>query len=243
MKPIITFLSDFGIKDAYVAQVKAVLLSGQPDAAIVDITHEVGSFSILSGAWLLYSSYRYFPQGTIHLAVVDPGVGSGRSCLIVKKQGHTFIGPDNGIFSFLYPADEVVRALRRPEPVISNTFDGRDVFAPLILKLLHGRSVRELGEVTDEFILFDTKSPQVVHIDKFGNIITNIRYNKWRAGDCLEIGGCSTGLVVRTFSDIPTGQPALLCGSSSTVEVSLRQDSAARMLGAYVGMPVGIKER
>ncbi|HPE46365.1 MAG TPA: SAM-dependent chlorinase/fluorinase, partial [Deltaproteobacteria bacterium] len=108
MIPLLTFLSDFGSRDAYAAQVKAVILSKVPEAKIVDISHEVEPFNLVSAGWLLFTSYRYFPAGTVHLAVVDPGVGTARAVLLVRKGGHVFVGPDNGLFSFLYPADEVV---------------------------------------------------------------------------------------------------------------------------------------
>ena len=238
MKQVVTFLSDFGLGDAYVAQVKARILSSLPDALIVDITHEIPSYAVLSGAWLLFTTYAWFPKGTVHLCVVDPGVGSNRALIIVKKAGHIFIGPDNGIFSFLYPADEVMEVTWRPDGEISQTFHGRDIFAPVVVKILAEPSCRGLGSVLENPVTLDVENSMVVHIDKFGNVVTNIECSHMKPGVVLHCGKMRIDFIVRTFSEIPEGGIAIVCGSSDTIEIVANRGSAAQLTGAYVGMPI-----
>jgi len=236
-----TFLSDFGTQDAYVAQVKGRILSAQPDAAIVDITHEVPPYGIVSAAWLLSTSYGYFPAGSIHLCVVDPGVGTSRAAIAVRKGGHTFVGPDNGIFSFLYPAEEATEILWRPEGPVSPTFHARDVFAPAIGEIMKGTPPRQLGRPLSHPVRFDTARPMVVHIDRFGTVITNIGCSKLRQGCAVLMGKARIDRIVQTFSDIPPGEPALFCGSASTVEIAANRRRAADILGAEVGMELVVE--
>ena len=238
MKKVVTFLSDFGMSDAYVAQVKARILSSAHDVCIVDITHDVDSYAVLSGAWLLFTTYTFFPKGTVHLAVIDPGVGSPRAVIIVKKAGHIFIGPDNGIFSFLYPADEVIEVTWRPEGVISPTFHARDIFAPVALKVLEDPACEGIGALLNDPVMFDVTKPMVVHIDKFGNVVTNIDCSVLKQRPTLVCGKKSIGCVCGTFSAIPDGGLALICGSSATIEIAANRESAAQMTGACVGMPI-----
>lgn len=240
MRQIVTFLSDFGLSDAYVAQVKARIISAADDAIIVDITHDIASYGIISGAWLLYTSYAFFKKGTVHLAVVDPGVGSQRAVIIVKKAGHIFVGPDNGIFSFLYPADEVIEVTWRPDGVISETFHGRDVFAPVVVKILADPSCEGLGALLENPVTLDVENPMVVHIDKFGNVVTNIEWSRLKPGMVMHCGEMRIDFIARTFSEIPEGGLAVLCGSSDTIEIVSNRGSAAQMIGAYVGMPVWV---
>jgi len=174
MPRLLSFLSDFGLADGYVAQVKARILSEVSDLTIVDITHDLEAYDVLSGAWLLFTTHRSFPEGTIHLAVVDPGVGTSRRALIVEGAGHTFVGPDNGIFSFLYPADSVTAVAWRPHGAIAPSFHGRDLFAPVAIRLLAGATALELGRTITDPISLDIAAPKVVHIDRYGNIVTNI---------------------------------------------------------------------
>jgi S-adenosylmethionine hydrolase len=238
VRKVLTFLSDFGTSDAYVAQVKARILSSDPDVLLVDITHDVASYAILSGAWLLFTTYACFPKGTVHLAVVDPGVGSQRAVIIVKKAGHIFIGPDNGIFSFLYPADEITTVTWRPDGVISPTFHARDIFAPVALNVLENPSCEGLGSLLNDPVTFEVTKPMVVHIDKFGNVVTNIDCSVLKQRATLVCGEKSIGLVAGTFLDIPEGGIALVCGSSNTIEIAANRGKAAQMTGAYVGMPL-----
>jgi len=237
MPKLLSFLSDFGLRDSYVAQVKARILSKIPDLTIVDITHDLEAYDILSGAWLLFTTYGSFPEGTIHLAVVDPGVGTRRRALIVEKAGHTFVGPDNGIFSFLYPAESVTAVIWQPHGAIAPSFHGRDLFAPVAIRLLAGATALELGNAITDPISLDIVSPKVVHIDRYGNIVTNIVPARLQ-GHALVFQGHVIRNRVTTFEDLPQEDVGLIVGSAGTIEIVARQDQAARRLGARVGMPV-----
>ncbi|HPI91703.1 MAG TPA: SAM-dependent chlorinase/fluorinase [Deltaproteobacteria bacterium] len=240
MTPCVTFLSDFGLRDAYVAQVKAVLLSQVPEARIVDISHEMDPFNIISAGWLLATSYRYFPAGTVHLAVVDPGVGTDRAVLEVRKEGHVFVGPDNGLFSFLYPAEEVVEVTWRPAGSVSSTFHGRDIFAPLAVKLLTGHGLGVAGRPRADPVCLDVHAPMVVHIDGFGNVITNIPCSRLGSGAAVDVNGTTVDSGSGTFADIPFGGLGLVCGSAGTIEIAANRARASDMVGACVGMTVSI---
>lgn len=241
MIPFITFLSDFGLRDAYVAQVKAVILSAVPDARIVDITHDVEPFNLISAGWLLSTSYRYFPQGTVHLAVVDPGVGTDRAILMVRKDRHVFVGPDNGVFSFLLPSDEVMEVTWRPEGAVSSTFHGRDIFAPLVVRLITGHGLGVPGTAKADPVRLALDAPMVVHIDTFGNVVTNIPGDRLGEDASLEINGHAIRSAARTFAQVPPGETGLICGSASTIEVVANQARAADIVGARVGMKVEMR--
>jgi S-adenosylmethionine hydrolase len=242
MMPVVTFLSDFGFKDAYGAQVKAVILSGVPDARIIDITHDIAPFNIISAGWLLATSFRFFPPGTVHLVVVDPGVGTGQAILTVRKEDQVFVGPDNGVFSFLYPADEVREVTWRPQGAVSSTFHGRDIFAPLVVKILAGHGLPVPGMPKPDPVVLDIKSPMVVHIDTFGNVITTIGCDHLREGCVIGISGKDIDLVAHSFAEIPEGMLGLICGSASTIEIVANRGNAAQILGVKVGMRVYLKE-
>jgi S-adenosylmethionine hydrolase len=241
MMSVVTFLSDFGLKDAYVAQVKAVILSGVPDARIIDITHDIAPFNIISAGWLLAKSFRFFPPGTVHLVVVDPGVGTGRAILTVRKEEHVFIGPDNGIFSFLYPADDIREITWRPQGAVSSTFQGRDILAPIVVKILSGHGLPIPGMPKADPVLLDVKSPMVVHIDTFGNVITNIECDHLREDCVISISGKDIDHVVHSFAEIPQGKLGLICGSASTVEIVANQANASVILGAEIGMSISVQ--
>jgi S-adenosyl-L-methionine hydrolase (adenosine-forming) len=241
MIPTITFISDFGLKDAYVAQVKAVMLTQAPEARIIDITHDIDAFDIISAGWLLATSFRFFSAGTIHLAVVDPGVGTGRGILYVKKDGHIFVGPDNGVFSFLFPAETVIEITWRPQGAVSSTFHGRDIFAMLVARILAGDDIHELGTPAVAPVSLEVKDPMVVHIDTFGNVITNILCESAKPEISLELNGQVITVCAKTFADIPSGSLGLICGSASTVEIVTNRGNAAKIIGAKAGMPVKIR--
>ncbi|MBN1635678.1 MAG: SAM-dependent chlorinase/fluorinase [Deltaproteobacteria bacterium] len=232
-----TFLSDFSLRDAYVAQVKGRILTAVPEVNIVDITHEVSSYTIISAAWLLYTTYCWFPRGSIHLAVVDPGVGTQRALIVLEKEDHIFIGPDNGIFSFLYGEATVREVIWKPADHVCNTFHARDIFAPLVVEILNGVEPSSLGRLKVDPVSFDIRSHMVVHIDNFGNIVTNIEGSLLKTGYALQVAGHSIGRIVQTFDDLRPGELGLVCGSVSTIEIVARQKSAADMLGVTVGMP------
>jgi len=241
MPRLLSFLSDFGLAAGYVAQVKARILSAVQDLTIVDITHDLEAYDILSGAWLLYTTYPTFPQGTVHLAVVDPGVGTSRRALIVEKTGHLFVGPDNGIFSFLYPARSVIDITWRPQGAIAPSFHGRDLFAPVAIGLLSGATALELGNAITDPIRLDVASPQVVHIDRYGNIVTNITPGQLQ-DHALVLHGHVIRNLVTTFGDLSQDDLGLIVGSAGTIEIVARQAHAASRLGARVGMPVSLRQ-
>ncbi len=236
-RPVVTLLTDFGLEDAYVAQIKAVLLSQVPDVELVDITHNIPPFSTLSAGWLLHTSYAFFPRGSVHLCVVDPGVGTSRSILAVLKGGHAFVGPDNGVFSFLYPAEQVIEITWKPPGPLSSTFHGRDIMAPVVVELLKYTPPQSLGRLTSEPVQLDVSQDMVVHVDRFGNVITNIEGSRLQAGCSLEVGERRVRRIAESFADIPSGEPALIVGSAGTVEVAANRGSAAALLGAVAGMP------
>ncbi|RLA99499.1 MAG: hypothetical protein DRG37_04610 [Deltaproteobacteria bacterium] len=238
MSDIVTLLTDFGLKDAYVAQVKARIISEHPDVRIVDITHDIPPFAVISGAWLVYTTFSWFPKGSVHLAVVDPGVGTDRAIIGLKKDGHIFVGPDNGIFSFLFPAEEAREIIWRPEGPISPTFHARDIFAPAVSRILSGVSLESMGPPMKSPFLLDVSRSMIVHIDRFGNVVTNIDASYLKKGCMIEVGDRSVSLVVNTFSDIPEGDIALVKGSSGTVEIVSNQRHAADILGAKLGLPL-----
>ncbi len=241
MIPLITFLSDFGTKDAYVAQVKAVICSAVPDARIVDITHDIEPFNLIQAGWLLWTSYRYFPPGTVHLAVVDPGVGTDRAVLVLRKGRHVFVGPDNGLFSFLFPSDEVMEVTWRPEGEVSPTFHARDLFAPLVVKLVTGHGLGVPGRAKSDPVRLGVDEPMVVHVDAFGNVVTNIPGDRLNEGFALEVNGHTVSTAARTFALLSPGELGLVCGSASTIEVAANRARASEIIGARPGMRVVMK--
>ena len=188
MPPIITLLTDFGTRDAYAASMKGVILSIAPDARIIDITHEVPPQDIVEGAWTLASAYRWFPAGTVHVAVVDPGVGSARRAIAARAGAWTFVAPDNGVLAWALDGAGDVRAVeladtRWFQPGVSSTFHGRDIFAPVAAHLASGVALDELGPRVDDLVALPVASPhvtperitcEVVHVVLFGNAITNL---------------------------------------------------------------------
>lgn len=250
--PVITLVTDFGTADYFVGAVKGAILSVNPSAVIVDITHEIPPQDIAAGAFTLLAAYQTFPAGTIHVAVVDPGVGSTRRPIIVSANEQFFVGPDNGLFSYVYdrePSHKTfhVTADRFFRPAVSSTFHGRDIFAPVAAALSNGVAPEELGRLIDnEVRLAQSLEPEVqkdgkvrariIHIDRFGNCITNI------TRDLINSRKQPTLLIkrrlIRTFKTFyadETGSPNELFaiwGSAGFLEISMNGQSAARKLNA-----------
>jgi S-adenosylmethionine hydrolase len=270
MSPIITLTTDFGYDDAYVAAVKGAILNINPEANIIDISHSIKPQNILQAAFILSVAYRYFPKQTIHMAIVDPGVGSERQGIILKTPSALFIAPDNGILSYiiddLLPVEsrslteqtpdlkEIVfkkgleaaaitdpRFWRHP---VSPTFHGRDIFAPVAAGLSLGISPYEFGEKINSLHILSIPKPsldpegnlvgQVLHVDRFGNLITNIKSNDLLGRDVMiEIAAyCIQG--ISDYYAQNKGVMAIV-GSSGYLEVSLREGSACDFLGTVVG--------
>ncbi|HEY6951380.1 MAG TPA: SAM-dependent chlorinase/fluorinase [Bacteroidota bacterium] len=248
---LIALLTDFGSGDHYVATVKGVILSVNPRARIVDLSHEVRPHNIREAGYLLWASYRYFPAGTVFVCIVDPGVGSDRRILCIETAKNTFIAPDNGLLDLVLLQEDVrssyeilpsARMLTNP---ISATFHGRDIFAPVAAHRSMGTSAARFGkraEIRKSAPLFyepekGTTKTFILHIDRFGNIVTNIPA-KYFEQCSLEIGGTRVAKRIRTFVEAPAGQPSLIVGSSGLIEVVLKERSAAENLGASPGAPI-----
>ncbi len=246
--PPITFLTDYGLADSYVAEVKGTLLTRVPDANIVDITHEIRPGDIRSGAYVLGRAWRSFPEGTVHLAVVDPGVGTTRAALAVRSHGHFFVGPDNGLLTWVFSTGpfEAVE-LVMPDNA-SPTFHGRDVFAPAAARIHMGYPLHLLGKpMTGEPVLLDSMSPRyegknvighVVYVDRFGTLVTNMTPEEVPPYAVLVSDEIEIGKLQRTFGDVTSGGLVAYIGSGGFVEIAVRDGSAARRLGIGVGHEV-----
>jgi S-adenosylmethionine hydrolase len=253
--PLITLLTDFGLKDHFVGVMKGVIASIAPAARIIDITHEVEPYVIAQARFLLAQSWPYFPKGTIHVTVVDPGVGSARRPILVQAHGHLFVGPDNGLFSDLLEAPGTkVRLIANRKlmlPAISTTFHGRDVFAPVAAYLAVGVAASHAGPLIRDAIGTSGRALQpsayrwvgeVVHVDRFGNLITNLPAS-CTAGSgrfVLKIAAYELLDVAASYSAMAPRTPALVAGSSGFLEITVNQDSAARLLGLGVGTRVEV---
>jgi S-adenosyl-L-methionine hydrolase (adenosine-forming) len=244
MRVIVTLLTDFGTADGYVGEMKGVVSELAPDAEIIDITHDISAQDVEGGRLALARYWQRFPLGTVHLAVVDPGVGGSRFALAVAAAGRYLVGPDNGLLSpaLLMPD---ARATILPIPAgASATFHGRDVFAPAAAHLALGRAIDTLGEPAASPIIRRTPEPRragdgglhgiVMTIDRFGNAITNL---VGRRGGSITVGDRTLD-IVRSYVDVPAGGVTAVCGSSGLVEIAERDGNAARTLRLARGAPV-----
>jgi S-adenosylmethionine hydrolase len=254
---IISLLSDFGIKDPYVAEMKAVILSINPQARIVDITHEIRKFDIRMGSYVLASATPYFPLNTVHVAVVDPGVGTKRRPIIAETRRSLYVGPDNGLLMMAAHKEHItnVYTIENQKYMLldaSKTFHGRDIFAPVAAHLTLENKPSEFGSAISDYIIpkfakADARNGElrgeVLHIDDFGNIVSNIT-----SGDLEKMGfrnGCS--LFVRlgrksfsvrfcsAYGEVSAGTPVALIGSSNFLEVAVNKKSASEIFKANVG--------
>jgi len=245
MKPPVVFLTDFGLRDHYVGVMKGVILSRVPEATFVDLTHEVSPQDVREGAYLLEVSRRYFPKGTIFLAVVDPGVGTERRALVIRTELHFFVGPDNGLFTPVLKgsARAEVRAIeveRFMLPDASSTFHGRDLFAPVVAELLAGRPFEEFGPEISDPVLLEFPEPQsipgglrvpVLRVDRFGNLILNLSAEVLSGRGFRVVVEGRRVPFVRTYAEVPEGEPLALIGSDGLLEVAVNKGSAARLFG------------
>jgi hypothetical protein len=255
--PTITLTTDFGHGDHFVGSMKGVILGIAPRARIVDITHDVQPFEILEGAFVIEQAYRYFPKKTIHVIVVDPGVGSTRRPILAEMAGQYFIAPDNGILSLIYgrEAKKRVRHITNEKYFlhpVSRTFHGRDVFAPVAAHLASGVSPANFGKTIDNFTKLDTYKPartgkrswtgMVFKVDRFGNLITNLHIDEFADVTTRRfelIAGLRTiSRLASTFSECSPGELFVVVGSSGYLEVAVNEGSAAKMLGCASGSPV-----
>ena len=262
---IVTLTTDFGLKDPYAAEMKAAILNICPTATIIDITHEIAKFNIRMGAFVLASAASYFPKGTIHVAVVDPGVGTRRRPILIETKQGFFVGPDNGLLILAAEKQGVehVYELTNPQfmlPRVSSTFHGRDLFAPAAAHLANGVEPEKFGpEIRDvekpEFAKVAEKAGvlvgEILHIDDFGNIITNIS-TEWitrlvvRGWVKVELPTCKVKLkFCKAYGEAKPREPLALIGSHDYLEISVNQGSAAEKFGSKPGdrIAVGLPEK
>jgi S-adenosyl-L-methionine hydrolase (adenosine-forming) len=251
---IVTFTSDFGLKDPYVAEMKAAVLGICPSAVLVDVTHGVEKFNVRAGAFMLASAAPYFPHGTVHVAVVDPSVGSQRRPIIIETANAFFVGPDNGLLLLAAEAQGITRffeitSRRLALSHVSNTFHGRDIFAPAAAHLLNGTNLEEFGpQITDvvkpQFSTVirshEALIGEVLHVDDFGNIVTNINWKElanFRESIVQVEFSNHVALmkVSNSYASVKLHDPLLVVGSHNFAEVALNQGNAAAKFQVKTG--------
>lgn len=254
--PAITLLTDFGTADGFVGEVKGELLTRAPEATLVDIGHDIRPGDIIAASWALERIWDRFPEGTIHLAVIDPGGGGSRRGVIARIDGRWYVGPDNGTLTRVlgHHAAEEVRELAvapdpDPERPSSRTFHGRDVFAPAAARLAAGESPAVLGSQGDpaDLVRFATPAPvrhgdsvrgSVTHVDRFGNLVTDIPARSLTPSALIEIGGEVISGLRSTYASVEADALVALVGSTGMLEISVRDGSAAERLGVERGHTV-----
>jgi hypothetical protein len=255
---IITLTTDYGTNDHLVGTVKGVILKINPEATIIDITHNVAPFDLLDGALAIGSAYSYFPPRTIHVVVVDPGVGTERRPLLVSGENQYFVAPDNGVLSLVYEREEniIVRHANAEHyylQPLSKTFHGRDIFAPVAAWLSKGTQTASMGEEISDFKRFAMPRPKavdgvtkgvVLRVDAFGNLITNFRGEDLPASALqdgavkFQIGTTSVSRLVDTFAQGNDGEPVAYVGSSGYIEIGINKANASRTLALGRGAAV-----
>jgi len=270
MSAIITLTTDFGLADAYVAAMKGVILGINPEAKLIDICHSIKPQNISQAAFVLGTAYQFFPERTIHVVVVDPGVGTGRRAVILRTPSADFVAPDNGVLSYVIKHVPRITLAKRPQRVrlapgleavaltnprfwrspVSDTFHGRDIFAPVAARLSLGVPPANFGEKVTSLVTLpllrpyrataDTLVGRILHIDNFGNLITNIKRDDLpKQAMTIEVGGHAVSGLSRTYEE---GRGLLaLIGSSGYLEVSLKDGNASALLDAGVGGEVKIR--
>jgi S-adenosylmethionine hydrolase len=266
-RPVLGLLTDFGDEDFFVASLKGVIAQINPEARIIDITHRIPSFNVLSGSFILYAAYRYFPQKTIFLAVVDPGVGSSRKILCVETENYFFIGPDNGLLNLALDEENIIHIIDVSEteyflPNPTRTFEARDKMAPVAAWLSKGTPCEKFGPKIVSYNKLDVQKPTeegdnlvgtIIHIDKFGNLITNIpvamltkkrerldgqllklRLVSEARGESPELGGLDI-VIHKTYGEAEEGEALCLSGSLGLLEIAVREGSASEWIKANIG--------
>ena len=259
MRPVIALLSDFGTRDHYAGTMKGVMIGICPDVTLVDITHEITPHDVVEGALQLAASYRYFPAGTIFLAIVDPGVGSLRRGIAAEAGDYRFVAPDNGVLTAVFhevPPKRVVELTERryARPTVSRTFEGRDRFAPAAAWLAKGIQLSALGRPVTNYHQLEIPQADanetrlagvVMLVDRFGNLVTNIdrrTFETFTHGQpvALQVAGHAVAGVVATYADIRAGEVCALFGSTEHLEFAVNGGSAAAALGVTRGAGVEI---
>ena len=254
---VITLLTDFGLEDEYAGVLKGVILSIHPAAMVVDLTHQIPPGDVEQAGWLLSWSWRWFPKGTVHVAVVDPGVGSPRKVLLVRHQGHLFLAPDNGLLSRVIGSRRSVEAYwvrnrRLFLPEVSRTFHGRDLFAPVAARLAGGLEPRRVGPRIRRLVRLPERkvrrirggvAGQVIQMDRFGNVVTNLPerlFTRMRGRLEIRFRGMRLPGPRRFYRAVPEGAPLGIIGSRGLLEIAVCGGSAAQRFGLRVGDPVEV---
>jgi len=261
-RPIITLTTDFGLNDHFVGAMKGVILEIVPEAAIVDISHAVQAFDVLDGAIAISQAYSYFPNGTVHVVVVDPGVGTTRRPIMASSDGYHFVAPDNGVLSMVYAKEERIHVrhvtsdhyFRQP---VSNTFHGRDVFAPVAAYLAKQVDSHKFGDEIEDFVRFAAPRPKpagdnriravVLKVDRFGNLITNVTPQDVPAlfsgkPDLFKIvvGSKEVTEIQTSYAEGAPGQVFGILGSMGYLEIAANRAPASQITGANKGSEVTI---
>jgi S-adenosylmethionine hydrolase len=262
-RPIITLLTDFGSSDYYIGAMKGVILNINPEAEIVDITHDLIPYDILDAAFMIAQVYSYYPPRTVHVVVVDPSVGTQRRPILVSGDQHYFIAPDNGVLSFIYPQQEklTVREISSEHyfhTPISQTFHGRDIFAPSAAYLSKGLETVQVGEEITDYVRLQIPKPQpltektfkgmVLKIDHFGNAITNIAradvpalFEEQTPAFKVKVGGKEVAKLVRAYAEGPQNEVFAILGSSGYLELATNRGGAAKLLGISRGAELALE--
>jgi S-adenosylmethionine hydrolase len=262
MRPVIALLSDFGTRDHYAGTMKGVVIGLCPDVTLIDITHDVTPHDVVEGALQLAASYRFFPPGTIFLAIVDPGVGSSRRGIAAEAGDYRFVAPDNGVLTAVLrelPPKRVVELTERryARPTVSRTFEGRDRFAPAAAWLAKGIQLSALGRTVTTYQQLDLPvadigetllSGVVLLVDRFGNLVSNVERRTFEAFSrgrpvSLRVAGRAIAGVVATYADIRAGEVCALFGSTDHLEFAVNGGSAAETLGVGRGATVEIERQ
>jgi S-adenosyl-L-methionine hydrolase (adenosine-forming) len=250
----ISLITDFGHRDWFVGAMKGVIGGINPRATVIDVTHEIPSGDVRAGAFALKVSYHYFPKGTIHVAIVDPGVGSKRQAIAVRTSNYFFVGPDNGVLSWVLGREKIleIRALENAKYFlhpVSKTFHGRDIFAPVAARLSQGVPLKNFGSLAKGFVKLPWPKPvssadriegEIVYVDRFGNAITNIESNS-RRDAVVFIKSRKVCRVGEFYQSVPPGKPVAIAGSSGLLEIAINGGNAAEKLGLRVGSAVVLK--
>jgi S-adenosylmethionine hydrolase len=256
---LITFTTDFGLSDHFVGTMKGVVAGIAPAARVIDISHDIANYNVTEAAFVIAEVWPYFPERTIHVVVVDPGVGSSRRPILAEASGHFFVAPDNGVLSMVLDAlPHKVRVISNPKfmrPEISRTFHGRDVFAPAAAHLAIGAKPAAFGKLISDYCRTGVATPvpmskdawrgTVLKVDRFGNLITNFAAREFagintRAFE-MRGGGRSIHRLALTYAEIGAGELAVIVGSSGYLEIAANQTSAAALLSYAAGAPVELE--